>query len=297
MSSAFIVLTTDCARQCAWCCNTFTPPRAGDRLRGSAPQALDRLQQLGIRHLIITGGEPAVVPELTEWLHGAAARGMSTLLLTAAPLTALRVREWRAAGLSALTCSLPEAVIPGVVPDAVTEQARRQLAAARDGELDAVTLLACVTRDNLAVISALDTLADEQECPLLLQPLVVPVDHADYPRTLAGLQGEAWERLDDVLRPWAEKQKCNGYLQLWLDLYLELGNSPVSCFMGSDALVVDPDGSVFACFHRRDKSCGNLLDDDPQGVLLHLFAVNDEVIDAPCFGRHCLSLFTGAGGA
>ncbi len=297
MSSAFIVLTTDCPRQCAWCCNTFTPPRAGDRLRGSAPRALDRLQALGIRHLIITGGEPAAVPEVTEWLRGAGAHGMSTLLLTATPLTAPRVQDWRDAGLSALTCSLPEAVMPGATPDRVVEQARRQVTTARAGGIDAVTLLACVTRDNLAVISALDTVADELECPLLLQPLVVPADHVDYPRTLAGLQGEGWEQLDDVLRPWAEKQKCNGYLQLWLDLYLELGNNPVSCFMGSDALVVDPDGSVFACFHRRDKPCGNLLDDDPQGILLHLFAVNDEVIDAPCFGRHCLSLFAGSSGA
>lgn len=293
MLTAFIMLTKDCPRGCAWCYNRFFPPPAGDRLRGAAATAVPRLRQLGVEQLILTGGEPAGVAELDEWLRQAAAAGMATALVTNGEgLTAARVAAWREAGLATLTASLPavaDADLPTV--EGVLADAQARLAAARDGGLEVFTLLACVTRNNFEHIAALIEWSAREHAGLLLQPLFLPVDDPDAQRTLAHITGAEWAELDAILRPWAENNHCGGYYQLWIDLYLELGASPISCFMGSEGMVVDPDGSIVPCFHRRDLNCGNLFDDDPRDLTLKLFAANDAVLDAPCFGRHCLSLF------
>ncbi|HNW94325.1 MAG TPA: radical SAM protein [bacterium] len=294
MHTAFVVLTNECARGCTWCCNRATPPRTGDRLRGASGPALAGLRELGVTRLILSGGEPATVPELPDWLRGARAAAMSTLLLTNGEgLTAAQVAAWRAAGLDAATCSLPsvaDAELPTI--DGVLDDAQARLRALRGGGLEHATLLACVTRDNLEHIAALIDWADREHAGLLLQPLHLPDGHPEQARTLAGLTGTAWERVDNLLRPWAEANHCGGYYQLWVDLYLDLGATPVSCFMGCETLVVDPDASVSACFHRRDLPCGNLLDDDVRELTMKLFAASDQVFDATCFGRHCLALFT-----
>ena len=230
---------------------------------------------------------------MEDWLRAAAAAGLATALVTNGEgLQAATVARWREAGLAALTVSLPavaDADLPTV--EGVLADAQARLAAARAGGLEAFTLLACVTRDNIEHIAALIDWSVRQHAALLLQPLFLPADHPEVKRSLAHITGEEWAELDTAMRPWAESNQCGGYYQLWLDLYLELGASPISCFMGSEGMVVDPDGSIAPCFHRRDLRCGNLFDDDPREIIFKLFAANDEVIDAPCFGRHCLSLF------
>lgn len=294
MLTAFVLLTNDCSRGCAWCYNQFYPPAAGARLQGAAAVVVPRLKQLGVQQLIFSGGEPAEVAGLGDWLQQATAAGLLTALVTNGEgLTAARVAAWCEAGLTMLTCSLPsvaDAELPTV--DGVLADAQARLQAVRDGGLEAMTLLACVTRHNFEHIAALIDWSAREHAGLLLQPLYLPADHPEVKRSLAHITGAEWAELDAILRPWAESNHCGGYYQLWIDLYLELGASPISCFMGSEGMVVDPDGSVFPCFHRRDLPCGNLFDDEPRDLILKLFAANDKVIDAPCFGRHCLSLFT-----
>lgn len=294
MLTAFMLLTTDCPRGCAWCYNQFYPPVPGTRLRAAAATAVPRLKQLGVGQLIFSGGEPAGAAELDEWLRQATAAGLLTALVTNGEgLTAAQVAAWREAGLSMLTCSLPsvaDADVPTV--DGVLADAQARLVAAREGGLEAFTLLACVTRRNFEHIAALVEWSEREHAGLLLQPLYLPADHPEAQRSLAQITGKEWADLDAILRPWAENNHCGGYYQLWIDLYLEYGATPISCYMGSEGMVVDPDGGVYPCFHRRDLRCGNLFDDEPLDLTLKLFAANDAVIDAPCFGRHCLSLFT-----
>jgi hypothetical protein len=62
--------------------------------------------------------------------------------------------------------------------------------------------------------------------------------------------------------------------------------------MGTESIVVDASGEVLPCFHRRDLAAGNLLEDDPLRVIERARRAAAALRPAPCFGEHCISLFS-----
>jgi radical SAM protein with 4Fe4S-binding SPASM domain len=62
--------------------------------------------------------------------------------------------------------------------------------------------------------------------------------------------------------------------------------------MGEQTFMIDSDGSVYPCFHRRDMKAGNILDDSIDAIDAKLGHFYQDLKDAPCFGEHCISLFT-----
>lgn len=296
MKTAFVILTTECDRNCDYCFNRSIPPRPGDALRRQPVAAVARLRALGVGGLILTGGEPTQAPELLDWLRAAAAAGLGTLLITnGEALTRATAAAWVNAGLTAVTLTANAAADPHPpAPAALTASIRDRLALLADAGLPDATLIACATRTNLDQVEAIAALAARERRGLILQPLFLPAGH---PRAADAMERMTPAEWDDgylpVLAAWAVRQGAENYLQLWVDLYRGAGGTPVSCFMGSESLVVDPDGSVFPCFHRRDLAAGNLLLDSPRELTLKLFAAADAVLDAPCFGKSCLSLFVG----
>ena len=111
--------------------------------------------------------------------------------------------------------------------------------------------------------------------------------------SLRELDGGGWSRLKVSLDRWAADHGAQGYLSLFYSLYENEVAGPPSCAMGAEAVVVDCDGSVYPCFHRKDLLCGNLVSDDPGVVFGRLGKKSAFTSSAPCYGEHCLSLFFG----
>lgn len=290
MTTAFLVLTTRCNRSCPYCFyETGYQDRADpSRVLPLEEDLLPALAGAGVDHLIFTGGEPLLVDDLESWIRRAAALGFSSLLLTNGDrLDVHRLERLERAGLSALSLSLDALGAGGKAPwDLLHILARRA------GIRPAV--ITPVTRHNLSLLPSIVRRVAALGLFLLIQPAFVPEAHPRFHRwSLRAMNEEERARFLDILRLWTKRFGCRAYADLLLRFYTGDGSiRPTACTMGRSALVVDPDGSVFPCFHRRDLPAGNLLAGDPAAVLARVFHLGAPLGEAPCFGEHCISLFS-----
>ncbi len=106
-------VTNACNAGCAFCSVAAgSLPREARKSvsRDDALEAVDILYRHGIRYLVITGGEPLLLPGLAAIVEGSATKGMKPILVTnAALLSPDRVRELADAGLSSFIVSVDAA--------------------------------------------------------------------------------------------------------------------------------------------------------------------------------------------
>jgi 7-carboxy-7-deazaguanine synthase len=82
--SAF-VRTSGCNLRCAWCDSPYTSWQPeGERL--TVAQVLDRLAAFPRKHVVITGGEPMLVPEIVDLCSALRERGSHITIETAATI-------------------------------------------------------------------------------------------------------------------------------------------------------------------------------------------------------------------
>jgi 7-carboxy-7-deazaguanine synthase len=94
--SAF-VRTSGCNLRCAWCDSPYTSwEPQGERL--SVAEVLDRLSVYPTKHVVVTGGEPMLLPEIADLCSGLRGRGYHITIETAA--TVFRPVECDLASLS-----------------------------------------------------------------------------------------------------------------------------------------------------------------------------------------------------
>ena len=293
MRSAFLVSTTRCNRHCPYCFYETGYQDRGDpgRLLPLDETLFSVLSDAGVDHLIITGGEPLLHPGLETGIRRAAAGGLSTLLLTNGDLLDLRrVSALEDAGLSALTLSLDglweggEEKAPWDLVEAL---------ARREGLRPAV--ITPMSRRNLSSLPSIIRRMAALGLYLLIQPAFIPEGSPVFDRySLRGMDEAERAFFLEAVHLWSERFGGRGYAELIRGFYTgDRDARPTVCSMGSSAVVVDPDGAVFPCFHRRELRAGNLLEDPkPAAVLERAFRLGEVLRDAPCFGEHCISLFS-----
>ncbi len=282
---AFVLPTTSCTVRCEHCFyeTGHTPRVEARRLLEPLDEFLDHLVGDGLQQIILTGGEPLLAPALLPLVEACSAKLVHLLLLTRGELLdEERLGALERAGLDDLTL--------GVQADSPALRAlvNRILFQSRFTP----TLLTCLTRENLGEVPALTELALRLNLPQLFTPAYVPRDAAAEGRlSLRGLDEVGWQQLELALAPWAERFGAATYLELVRGVYAGRRVHPGGCPMGTSALVIDADGSVYPCFHRHDLRAGNLLAEDWPLIRERLQAAAEELAAAPCFGEHCLSLF------
>lgn len=255
---------------------------------GRLLDAVDALAALGVRKLIVTGGEPLAREDVARLLARAAGLGMSRLLLTNADL--LEGETLRAvldAGIEALSISVNEL---GTLPR--REKAVRALV--EKGRVP-VTAIVAFHKGNAREIPAILAWAARAGIASLPQPAYIPrgakAESALSPRHFTE---EEWRVVEPALRAWAEEAGSVPYARLVLGLYGRGAPlKPRACAMGSEALVLDCDGAVYPCFHRRDLPAGSVSARPAREIREKLAEGGRAVSRAPCFGEQCVSLFAG----
>lgn len=290
MHTAFLIVTRRCTRSCPFCFYStgYLSHPAEEMGTPRLFEAVDVLAGLGVKKLVVTGGEPLTRADLVRLLARAGERGMARLLLTNGDLLdGEAVRAIMGAGLEAVSLSVNDL---GTLPRRAA--AVRALAGA--GRIPFTAIIA-FHGGNAREIPAILAWTKEMGIHALLQPAFIPRGSKGErdlsPRYFT--EGE-WRAVEPAIIAWAEAAGMTPYARLVLGLY---GRGkplkPRSCAMGSEALVLDCDGSVYPCFHRRDLGAGGILDLSAAELGARMSAAAGAVSRATCFGEHCVSLFAG----
>jgi len=125
-------LTYRCPLHCPYCSNpTRLPAGRGEMATADWKRVLGEAAQLGILHVMFSGGEPLQRPDLVELVAGAREAGLYTNLITSAVgLTRPRLEELKRAGLDSVQISFQSDQAPLADGIAGTEAHALKLAAA-----------------------------------------------------------------------------------------------------------------------------------------------------------------------
>jgi len=250
--------------------------------------ALDRLAALGVKQLIVTGGEPLLREETMTLVRKAGYLHMERLILTNGDLLDERtVPPILACGVEGLSISI----------NSMTEAKRLEQALARLRKSPCLRLTATIVfnKNNTGDLRALYDWARRMRLGTILQPAYIPSNSDRFEQLSPQHLSEGqWEVVDKLLREWGAAEKTGDYADYILSLYGRGGNTkPKHCAMGSQAIVIDCDGAVYPCFHRRDLKAGDLLKTPGEEILENLERSSRKICSAPCYGEHCVSLFYG----
>jgi len=172
LATAFLILTTRCNRRCSYCFyETGYQDRGDQKLTLEVDEAL--LCLLGrsrIDKLILTGGEPLLLPGIVETVRLAAGRGFFTLLLTNAELlTPDLLERLVGAGLRAISISL-DSIVEGP-EDKAPWRSLELVAARRDLSCAVITP---ISRRNLSALPGIMERISGLGLYILLQPVFAP---------------------------------------------------------------------------------------------------------------------------
>jgi len=290
MDTAFFIVTNRCTRSCPFCfySTRYLSYPADEMDERGLCNSLHRLAALGVRQLIITGGEPFLRGEIMALIRKAGELRMGRLILTNGDLlNEQNVRGILECGVEGLSISM----------HSMGEAQCRERSVARMRQSPCIRLSATIVfdKENTGELRALDEWAHRNGMGTIFQPAYIPADSEQFdyfsPHHLSNTQ---WEVVARLLREWGFREHMAHYVDYILSLYGRGSSSrPRRCAMGSQALVLDCDGAVYPCFHRRDLKAGNLFKSHEEVILKNLEYSSREVCDARCYGEHCVSLFYG----
>lgn len=282
------MLTTACNRRdtCEHCFYNTEP----DRTMADAPdteQVIDLLEKLrlsGLRTIVLTGGEPTLRPDLPELVDAASRFSLETVLLTnGSLLTKDLVLELSDKGLGATVVTLSRF-------DLVERRAANLLA---EHSRMPFSFIFCFSKKTYGRIPDAMEFARDYLAPIMFQPAYIPAGHTcEQDLSMRTVDGFEWGRIYTMLRPWARNYGYDAYLKLMHAAYNGDKIGPPRCAMSGNALVVDADGRMYPCFHRRDMDCGCAWSQEYSAALAAWRATVPHTLPAPCFGDHCLSLHT-----
>ena len=288
-----MVITSQCNVSCRYCFyREHNDWLVEDRFTSeNISGLLGALAQGGVTDIVISGGEPLLRMDLIRTclqkcneLEIAPWLSTNGLRVTSALAT-----ELANAGLCGAHLSLD---LLGEDPyrgytERQSEHILKAVGYFKDAGIEAVGLIGVIGRHNYEKLEPLLDFVEANELDLMLQPMYATKNNKEVEL----LAASEWLQLAPILQRWAGDGYYAPYLRLWLG-YFESQLKPKQCHMGQQTFIIDSDGSIYPCFHRRDMKAGNILD-DPIDVINHrLTEFHQQIKDAPCFGEHCISLFT-----
>lgn len=286
MKLVYLVLENRCNLKCPYCFyaqrgDKWTKERMG---LFTVRSVLDQLASLGFTGVAFTGGEPTLHPDLLECIAHAKGRGYTTWLAT----NGTRLDEPLSRGLK--DNGLDNVYLSSDTTDR-TEIAlislERAMSMLRRAGLNSIHLTWVISRPDPGVLREVKAFARGHGVDVIFQPAWLA--HSDG--TLRPIAKEDITRMAPALMDWAREMHHIPYVKTVLRHYRE-GEKPNACQMGTNRIIVNWNGDMYPCFHRRDLKVGSVLTDSCQELIgrMREKAV-PHVASAACFGEHCISLF------
>ena len=288
MDTAFFIVTNRCSRSCPFCfySTRYLSYPVAEMDERALLDSLDRLAAMGVKQLIVTGGEPLLRRETMSLVRRAGDLRMERLILTNGDFLDDRTAHGiLACGVEGLSISI----------NSMLDANRLEQAAAglRQSPGLRVTAAIVFNKNNAGELKTLYDWARRMGVGTIFQPAYIPEDSDQFGRlSPRNLNAEQWIVVDRLLREWGSGECTNDYVDYVLSLYGRgVDTRPRHCTMGSQAIVLDCDGAVYPCFHRRDLKAGGLFKTPGEAILKNLERSSREICNAPCSGEHCVSLF------
>lgn len=158
-------LTYRCPLHCPYCSNPTQYPATSSELTTQEWQrVLDEAADLGVFHVLFSGGEPLLRPDLPQLVAHARAAGLYTNLITSAVgLTRKRAENLKSAGLDSIQISFQadEAGLGNAIAGGSVHERKREAAQLVRALEFPLTLNVVLHRGNIERIAALIALAEE----------------------------------------------------------------------------------------------------------------------------------------
>jgi pyrroloquinoline quinone biosynthesis protein E len=244
-------LTYRCPLHCPYCSNpTRYPPTKQELTVEVWQRVLDEAADLGVFHVLFSGGEPLLYPELPELVAHARAAGLYTNLITSSiGLTQERAESLKTAGLDSIQISFQahEASLGNSIAGAIAHERKREAAQMVRAIGLPLTLNVVLHRGNIDWVAELIALAEESGAERL---------------ELANTQFYGWAfRNKEALLPsrgqieaadriaLAAQRRLRGRMEILYVLPDYFGEFPKPCMngWGQRYLTVNPIGDVLPC--------------------------------------------------
>jgi len=254
---------------------------------------LGSLKEYGYNEVSFTGGEPLLRNDLYECIEFAHRLELLTSVDTNGTLLDTQcVIKLLKSGLDSAFVSLDD--LDGLSHNVnrglhkKTMQSLKQLI-----KTDiAVCISTTVSLLNLDKIVDLCKFCEKNELRIVFHPVYLPKNIPLFDNlSLQGATANQLGILKNQLKYYAEKFNVGNYVELFLSCITGGGKKPTRCNQGEKGLVIESDGRVYPCFHRRDIILGNILTNDWTDIFAKLKEKIREIEKAECFGEQCVSMF------
>jgi len=300
LNTVFLNVTNECNNNCFYCLNKAANLSVDASI--SMPQLtlanyqklIEDLSILKTETIILTGGEPLIYPDIENIISTSAKFGIYTLLLTnGEAATREKLLMLKNAGLSRITLSLSKLLNETSSDFKVNIEKYLKISEDIVSVFGSLTTVFLLTSKNYNSVNEIYIkFCDNENRHFIIQPLHIEEkskELSDY--SLKNISADAWKKIKKQLTDWMVTNNTYSYIQLIYDYYVRNEMQSVSCFMGSDSLVISADGSVYPCFHRRDLFLGNIQKNTMRDIVINSMRKSNSLIDAECISSKCLSLF------
>lgn len=293
--TVFINVTSKCNLSCHYCFYKIEQKRyVSDSLTKHVIFTILRsVKEYNFNEASFTGGEPLLRKDLFECVAFAHKLGFITSIDTNGTLLDRNcIERLVKSGTDSVYVSLDD--LDGSSHNITrghhgkTMQGIKYLAETKVGIYISTTVNAL----NFDRIIELCKFSEKIGAKIIFQPVFIPLDNPLFDHlSLQSLRLDQKKVLEDQLSYYGRKFYVREYIKLFLSCVLGSGKKPSTCSQGEKSLVIDSNGDVYPCFHRRELVAGNVFETNWIDMFKKLRTLRKKNKNADCFGEHCVSLF------
>lgn len=301
MKKLYWSITDICNLQCRYCYYNSGLEKKDFKFisKDNFLKVIDDLS-LNFDEFILTGGEVFGHPEAVFFLEELKKRDKTVGILTNATLlTEEKCKQILDLGVDSIAISLDSLdVETNDYLRGQTDKVLRSINTILDLKRDKVGLeiMMTVSRKNIPSIKPIIEFCTKHKLNLWLDP--VEIDHKCSAPDLVALDLKKMTpaestQLYSSLEEWAgDDQVLKDYIENCKELFEDRRPTNITCPMGTTSFVLDPDGSLYPCFLRKDLCLGNVLTSNTKD-LLDKFSTNPQLASlkkASCVRLGCVCM-------
>jgi len=250
--------------------------------------------------IIFTGGEALLDPDIYVLVQATKEQGLKVDVLTnGVLLTSENCQKLVDLKVDCVSISL-DSLDVGINDaqrgkTAMVRQGIENLLAIKSPEM-VMEIMMTVTRKNIYSIKDMVDFCFENNLNLWLDPVEINPDAKKVKRFDLTLMDEEEKRiLAEAFEYWVEKSgesPLSLYSQACLQLIAGEKATGISCDMGTDHFVLNPDGGLTPCFSREDINYGNVFNDGLIAVMGNMLIdeKQPELQNAACVALGCVCM-------